>query len=145
MEIIYNLRNDPESIRSMQHASLDDGPTGLRPTHTLVGSAAWWLAIESGDLPLQSVAGVVSGFWPGQSGSGPAEFELQQPNGEKTIWLCGIEPIAAERLFQKGRGVMVQFVIQQLKTPFEGRSETELTISISLAQTATAAANSPLA
>jgi hypothetical protein len=103
-------------------------------THGLVGSQEWWAQIKSGDLPLHSVQGIVSGFWPGQNDTGPAEFEVREADGKTSRWLCGAEPNVARNHFRRGRWVIVQYVCQQLKTAFEGCHETRITISICLGE-----------
>ena len=132
MEVIYTLRNDTDAIAQMQHGSLSGGPAGLRVTHGLVGSDEWWTHIESGSLPVFLSQGVVSGFWPGQWGDGPAEFEVQQSDGHKTHWLCMLEPKQAKHVFIVGRPVIVQYVNQLLRHEFAGKRESKVTIAICL-------------
>lgn len=133
MKTVYHLQYDIETIASMQSASLGSGPTGLRITHGLVGSKEWWSNIESGTLPLQTLRGEVSGFWPGQWGDGPAEFELKTAYGERSMWLCEMPPSRAKALFIIGRAVEVSFVKQVRKTAVEGiGDESKITVSISL-------------
>jgi hypothetical protein len=130
MVAIYQLRDDAEATASMQRGSLDTGPIGLRITHGLIGSAEWWHAIEVGALPVETVVGTVSGFWPGQYRTGPAEFEIVESGGRKSHWMCGLEPIPAEQAYRVGRLVRVQYVHQRRKTPFEGDDETKVVVSI---------------
>lgn len=134
MKTIYHLQSDSKAIAGMQRASLDAGPVGLRITHGLVGSNDWWSQIKSGVLTLHSVKGEISGFWPGQWGDGPAEFELQTEDGQHSIWLCKIPPTEAKKEFCIGRNVVVEFVVQELKSSLEGiGNETNVTVSISVA------------
>jgi len=134
MKTVYHLRQDTEAIARMQRASLDPGPVGLRVTHGLIGSTDWWSRIESKSLALQVVRGKVSGFWPGQWGDGPAEFELQTNSGERSVWLCELPPSLSKQEFRIGRIVEVAFVDQELKSALEGKSnETKVTVSISVA------------
>jgi hypothetical protein len=116
----------------MQRSATSPGPVGLRITHGLVGSAEWWSQIQSEALPLQAERGVVSGYWPGQHGGGPAEFELRQPNGVTSHWHCELDPGQAGRRFLPGHPVEVQYVIQELKEAFNGSHATKVTVSISL-------------
>ena len=134
MKTIYHLQQDTKAIASMQRASLDPGPIGLRITHGLIGSSDWWSNIESGSLALQSVRGKISGFWRGQWGDGPAEFELQTADDQRSRWLCKLAPPLAEREFCVGRTAEVSFVEQQLKSALGGKNnETKVTVRISLA------------
>ncbi len=132
METIYSLRDDSAAIANLQHAASTSGPVGLYITHGLVGSAEWWSQINSGALPVQTESGSVSGFWPGQHGDGPAEFELQRANGTTSRWLCQLEPSAARQQFTVGRAVSVQYVTQTLKAAFNGSHATKVTIAILL-------------
>lgn len=133
MNTIYQLRQDVTSIAQMQRASLDAGAAGLRITHGLIGSAEWWSQVDSGALPIHTVRGMVSGFWPGQWNDGPAEFELQTEQGERQLWLCEIPAAQAILEFRIGRTVAVSYVRQSLKARIEGQiNDTPITISISL-------------
>lgn len=132
MKVIYSLRDDAESIAIMQRGATSPGPVGLRITHGVVGSAAWWSQIQSGALPLHVESGVVSGFWPGQHNGGPAEFELRQSSGATSRWLCELESAEAGRQFQMSRAVEVRYVVQELRTVFNGSHATKVTVSISL-------------
>jgi hypothetical protein len=132
MKTVYDLRNDSGGIAHMQSGSLDAGPVGLRVTHGLIGSTEWWMQIQNGTLQLHSVQGVISGFWPGQGGDGPAEFELEHPDGSKSMWLCEVEPDVAKRSFGIGRRALVKYVIQESKSPINGTHESKVTVSISL-------------
>jgi hypothetical protein len=133
MNTVYDLRKDALAIEAMQRASRDSGPVGLKITHGLVGADDWWSNVESGELPVHFVKGVVSGFWPGQWGDGPAEFELQTEHGERVKSLCEMQPTQARTEFRLGRRVELCYVLQALKAPLEGASaETKVIVSISL-------------
>jgi hypothetical protein len=131
-EPVYSLRDDKASIESMQRGSQSDGPRGLRMTHGLVGSDQWWASQSDGTLPVAHLEGVISSFWPGQWGDGPAEFALRLENGDVSQWLCEIEPKQAALLFQIGRLAAVTFVKQELKTAFAGSSTTKVVTMIAL-------------
>ena len=131
-ESVYCLRDDKMSIESMQRGSLSDGPVGLRMTHGLVGSDQWWARQVEGTLQVTRVEGVISDFWPGQWGDGPAEFALRLESGNVSQWLCEIEPKQAARLFQIGRLAAVTFVEQELKTAFAGSTSTKVVTVIAL-------------
>ncbi|MBB6092353.1 hypothetical protein HNQ60_001199 [Povalibacter uvarum] len=130
MKKIYELKTDAATIAALQRASLSSGVTGLKTTHGLIGSEEWWSQIRNGVLRLQTREGVVSGFWPGQHGEGPAEFQLREPDGTESIWMCELEPSAARSEFRIGRDVRVEFVLQQLKTAFGGANDTKVVVSL---------------
>ena len=131
MNVVYQLRNDSVNLANMQRASLDkESHIGLRITHGLIGSVEWWSQIESGALKMNSIQGHVSGFWPGQWGDGPAEFQIEQYDGSKYMWLCNVEPSFARSIFSVGSPVKIDFVLQELKTAFQGDHETQVTVAI---------------
>lgn len=133
METIYSLRDDADLLRQMQKASRSIEPMGLRETHGLVGSAAWWQCIKTGKLATKYVAGEISGLWLGQWLDGPASFELRSIPGEVSTWFCEVEPSLAKVAFRIGRRVVVEFVDQEHKVAFNGSKATRVTLSISLA------------
>jgi hypothetical protein len=131
MEVVYDLREDAEGIAQMQRQALLKD-RGLRVTHGLVGSPEWWAQIKSGALPLKTITGVVSGFWPGQGGGGPAEFQIKEHDGTLSQWMCEMEPAPANRQFVLGRPVMIEYVVQEFKTEVCGSHETKVPVSIAL-------------
>lgn len=133
MKTIYSLEHDTDAIASMQRASLEAGPFGLRITHGHIGSREWWSQVGSGALRLHLAKGTISGFWPGQWGDGPATFELQTKDDQRSMWLCRIDSYEAKEEFYIGRDVEVAFVVQQHKSALVGSSsdETNITVSIS--------------
>lgn len=133
MKTVYDLRMDAETIASMQRGSPDAGSVGLRMTHGLIGSTEWWAHVDSGSLKNHIREGTISGFWPGQHGGGPAEFQLRQSDGTTSMWLCELEPNDARRELAIGRSVRVTFVVQTLKTQFNGTTDTNVILSISVA------------
>jgi len=132
METIYQFQDDTSCIKQMQRESMGSSEAGLKITHGLIGSSEWWRNIQDGKLKVWKLSGSVSGFWPGQYGSGPAEFEILDTNGEASTWLCGLEPIEAASAFRIGRWVELEYVWQELKTTFNGTPNTKLCLSIRL-------------
>jgi hypothetical protein len=132
MDIIYELRNDIDTIRHLQSAMLSDGPLGLKNTHGLIGTDEWWEQIFAGTLPIHEEVGVISGFWAGQWAGGPAEFELCDEPGCKSRWLCGVEVTLARVAFRVGRPVCVRYVVQERKMAFQGCTRSKVTVSIAL-------------
>lgn len=129
MNCVYELKRDPDGIAGMQRASLDS-PYGLTITHGLVGSSEWWQQVASGSLPTQRRVGLVSVFWPGQGKAGPVEFQLRAEDGTTSNWPCEMEPLAAGKVFTLHRPAAVEYVVQELKIPFNDRTETNVPLSI---------------
>jgi len=131
MKEIYTLRRDSAYTGSMQKASLDTNSIiGLRVTHGLIGSPSWWKQIEEGLLPSATIRGVISGFWPGQWGGGPVEFELQDTEGSRSKYVCGLDPVMAKGELAIGRAAEVDVVIQELKSPFRGSTSFTVLLAI---------------
>jgi hypothetical protein len=120
MDIVYRLRDDTSSLKQKQDASLHHDFLGLRITHGLIGTKAWWKAIESGELKLHTVRGVIRGLWLGQYNSGPASFEIELENGSFFSEMCEQEPQEAVKNFCLGRIAEVDYVLQYAKQPIEG-------------------------
>jgi len=126
---VYELRDDAASLEGMQQGSLDpESDVGLRITHGLIGSEEWWSNIAKGVLPLQTAHGDISGYWSGRQGHGPPEFELKQRDGSRSKWILR----TPNDSFIVGRPAEVDFVFQELKTPFGGTTRTKVGIVIRL-------------
>jgi hypothetical protein len=130
MKVVYSLRDDLEGLRHMQAGSSSPGPIGLKQTHGLIGSPEWWAHIDHGTLPVTRHEGTIKGFWPGQGGQGPAEFELSLDVGGSYHSLCYLEPTEAGTVFALGRRAAVETVKQQLKTEYEGSRDSHLVVRI---------------
>lgn len=126
---IYQLETDAVNLQHMQAASSGRGPTGLKATHGLIGSTEWWDNVDTGRLPIVTVRGKVSRFWPGHHGDYP-EFELLEESGMRSVWGCQVSAARAEFRFAAGTKVEVDYVYQQLKTPFNGSTESKVVIEI---------------
>jgi|GEM_PF-2994376 len=112
MDVIYRLADDENTKAEMQKASLSpDGP-GLRQTHGLICSPEWWSNVQSGALKTHTARGVIRGIWFGQYHSGPAEFEMEMPDGTLFGGLCYLDPEDADRVFTLGRIAEVDYVHQ---------------------------------
>ena len=128
VKTVYSLRYDP-ALSSMQAASLDGEPIGLKHTHGLVGSDEWWAHIEDGSLPVATTIGEVIHFFPGHHGDWP-EIEIREPDGASSDWGCNIPAREAARLFLLGANVEIDHVQQELKVPFNGSPSTRVVIAI---------------
>ena len=131
LSTVYDLREDPDSVRSMQQGSTSAGSSGLRVTHGLVGSDEWWRQLESGVLPLHTLRGRVTGCSLGVHDGGPVEFELKEPNGNRSTWLVSkMDPRSAKACFRLNRGIEVDFVRQERKVPFEEEAEAKVLVAV---------------
>jgi hypothetical protein len=120
MDVIYRLADDFNAKVGMQGASVRPDGHGLRQTHGLICSAEWWLNVQSGALETHIARGVIRGIWFGHWHRGPAEFQMELPDGTLFGGLCNLEPEDADRAFTLGRIAEVDYVLQFMKTPEEG-------------------------
>lgn len=123
METVYLLKDQVNSIRSMQEASQSHPSLGLKITHGLIGSQEWWDNIASGKLPLFSVRGIVRGLWLGMHHSEEGSFAMELLDGGWFRDATMLEAAESAEKFTLGRYVEVDYVNQELKTPIEGINE----------------------
>ena len=75
LKLVYDLRSDQRYISDVQDATLTTKNFGITQDHGLFGSTNWWKAVESGELPLHKMEGILSRVY--MSGHNDfAEFEL---------------------------------------------------------------------
>ena len=132
MTVTYRLRDDQSTLVSMQRASQSDSTVGLKITHGLIGSDEWWSSIARGLLPVTSERGQIQRVWLGQNSAGPAEFEIRAADGSISRWLFGAEPSIAKRELLVGRAAVVEYVVQDLKVPFNGSQHTKVALTVSI-------------
>jgi hypothetical protein len=132
MAVTYRLRDDLDTLVSMQRASQSDSTLGLMMTHGLIGSAEWWSAVETGRLPVVSERGEIQRVWQGQHAAGPAEFEMRTAEGHLSRWLCNLDPSLAKCELLAGRSAFVEYVLQDLKAAFNGSQQTKIALTVSI-------------
>jgi hypothetical protein len=123
METIYRLMDREEDLRRMQEASLSHPFLGLKITHGLVGSQAWWDNIASGGIAVHSVRGVVRGLWLGMYNSEPGSFAMELSDRTWFRSMTMLEAAESVEKFTLGRFVETDYVIQELKSPHPGSTE----------------------
>src|SRR5437868_117538 len=57
--VLYDIRNDAVLLVQISDASLSPGRLGLAIEHGVVGSPAWWTAIQEGRIALMKFVGVI--------------------------------------------------------------------------------------
>jgi hypothetical protein len=130
---IYNLANEAERIKKVQHATLHTEQYGLVPEHGLFGSPEWWEAVRKGTIPTVHIDGIISRIFMGSMGDWP-EFEIDA-GGEKTTWTREGMPREAYAI---GRRVCLDYVIQKAKMDMGGlglESKVALRIAIECGRT----------
>lgn len=110
---VYSLVNDAEHIRKVQRATLKTTDYGLVPEHGLFGTADWWEAIRSGQLPIIRIEGVISRVRMGNMNDWPV-FEIDA-SGCKTTWPREVHRSEDDRLYTVGKRVCLEYVIQNAK------------------------------
>jgi hypothetical protein len=107
---VYDLREDSETARLIQEATLNRPGFGLQPTPALFASPDWWSALGTSPLPLQKAAGTISNVYWGSMGDWP-ELKLRSPDGEETTWTREGDPTR----YVEGLRAEVHYVIQLFK------------------------------
>jgi hypothetical protein len=82
---VYDLHDNHEYVRNVQHATLHRADAGLDPNPALFGSPEWWTCIEDGSVPSRTLDGIVGdvrresmGDWPG--------WTFRAANGDESDW-----------------------------------------------------------
>ena len=101
---LYYFASQRDLIDQMQETSLAREDLGLAP-EPLVASAAWWDALERGELRGGCVDGAITNVWWGSMADWP-EVEIRDANGHLSTWTREGDP----RRYAKGLGARVTFV-----------------------------------
>jgi hypothetical protein len=112
---IYDLAEDPETVKRVQRATLETEQFGLKPEPALFGSPEWWRAVESGELESLWLTGVITRpLWTGMNDY--PEVEIEEESGHVSSWTR----FGDVTQYAKGRRIRIRWVLQRLKKPVEG-------------------------
>lgn len=114
---VYDLAEDQETVDLVQRATLNTNDFGLIPEVALFGSDDWWRAIDDGRIPLCEVSGTIVRVFASGHGDWP-EFELES-RGDRSRWTR----LGEQSLYQEGRQVRVQYVMQKARKHWVGTQE----------------------
>jgi len=114
MVAVYRLSRDKEHLESVQRATLNTKKSGLRPTHGLFGSPEWWGKIESGELPIHRLRGVIIRLFMGGMNDWP-EFTIKADSGKESNWARAANSQDLYELYAVGLPVELDYVIQRSK------------------------------
>ncbi|MFM9925842.1 hypothetical protein VLK31_22830 [Variovorax sp. H27-G14] len=127
MRIVYTLRDElkakPEYVAQVQAMTLNlEKPfLGLRGTHGLFGSDAWWESIRVGRIKMKVIAGEITEmFFAGQDSRWAAQvnsFRLKQTDGSTVEESIYAGRKSDRRLFVVGATVSTAYVMDELKRP----------------------------
>ncbi len=111
----YKFRDDKEAIKRLQEVSSDPKSNyGLKVENgLLVGTKEWFFATEDGRLPKETVTGRISKVYMSGHNDWP-EFEIESKEGLSTWTREG-----NDSLYQVGKLVEIDFVIQKFKRPWD--------------------------
>lgn len=111
----YNFKDDKEAIKRLQEVSIDPKSNyGLKVENgLLVGTKEWFLATEDGQLPKETLTGRISKVYMSGHNDWP-EFEIESKEGLSTWTREG-----NDNLYQVGKLVEIDFVIQKYKRPWD--------------------------
>ena len=114
MKAVYQLRKDHKYIQLVQEATLGRDDAGLKMTHGLFGSEEWWDNIENGMLPAETIKGVISDVYVSGHNDYP-EFKVLSNGGQKTAWTRDVNNGLEDGIYEIGKKVEIDFVIQKFK------------------------------
>ena len=120
----YNFKDDKEAIKRLQEVSSDPKSNyGLKMENgLLVGTKEWFLATEDGRLPIKTLIGRISKVYMSGHNDWP-EFEIESKEGLSTWTREG-----NDSLYQVGKLVELDFVIQKYKRPWDMLGPTTKTV-----------------
>ncbi len=143
MKVVYQLEKelqaDPQRVQLTQALTLNrDKPTmGLKGTHGLFGSAAWWDSIRSRKMPLLFLSGVVQdAYVAGQDDSDLNNtIDLKLPDGSvQSVGIYVNNPEDA-RLFAQGCRAMIVYALDELKkqpSPTGGKNYSKVALEMAV-------------
>lgn len=110
----YKFQEDKEAIKRLQEVSSDPKSIfGLKTENgLLIGTKEWFLATEDGRLSKQTIHGIISKVYMSGHNDWP-EFELEDESGKSTWTREG-----NDKLYQVGKQVEIDYVIQKYKRPW---------------------------
>ena len=128
---IYDLREDERHIAAVQKATLATEEYGLEPTHGLFGSEEWWEKIADGQLPKETLKGIISRVYMGSMGDWP-EFETALCDGSTEKFYRYQTPPdgSQERFYEVGRNIELDVIWQDARrnAPDWGLSQRSRTV-----------------
>jgi hypothetical protein len=107
---VYDLRNEAEYVRQVQHATLNTEEFGLEPEHGLFGSNEWWTAVDNAAIPVIVLTGRISRIYMGSMNDWP-EVEIDA-DGSLTRWTR----YGLKDLYEVGRPIEVRYVLQKWRS-----------------------------
>ena len=136
MRTVYRLSDDLERIAQVQRATLTTEGFGIEPTNGLFGSAEWWSQVASGVLPTHTVSGSIHRLYMGSMGDWP-EFEVIALDGTKSQWTRYATSVYQSSLYQVGRAVEVDYVLQRFRPKaWNPNEETKVVLEVRIADVA---------
>ena len=136
MTIVYQLSSDIAHIEAVQKATRTTRDFGIEPTHGLFGSEEWWAQIRSGCLPTQTVRGSISRVYMGSMGDWP-EFEVETEEHERLAWSRFANSPHLEALYEVGRAVEVDYVLQRHRpAAYDRGGTTKVVIEVRIGEAA---------
>jgi hypothetical protein len=151
IRVVYTLKDklraEPEYVAQVQAMTLNEEKPllGLKGTHGLFGSDAWWESINSGRIKTKAIAGTITElFFAGQDsrwGDQVNSFWLKLRDGSLLQESIYANQKADRRLFVVGATVLAAYAFDELKKQpaadgSTNYSKTLLEMAVSLGQSA---------
>lgn len=112
MIIVYRLKEDQRHIDQIQKATRTTENFGIEPTHGMFGSDEWWQNVESGQLPIHTLRGIIRDVYMGSMGDWP-EFKMMSDTGEESTWTRWMQSAEQDQFYRVGARIEIDFVWQQ--------------------------------
>ena len=111
----YRFIDDKEAIKRLQEVSVDSRSNyGLKVENgLLVGTSEWFEAIADKTIPKETLTGIITKVYMSGHNDWP-EFEIKSSEGQSTWTREG-----DDKLYQVGKLVEIDFVIQKFKRPLD--------------------------
>tara|TARA_Y100000815_G_C13332794_1_gene496691 strand:+ start:68 stop:472 length:405 start_codon:yes stop_codon:yes gene_type:complete len=112
---VYKFQEDKEAIKRLQEVSSDTKSVyGLKTENgLLIGTKEWFQATEDGRLSKETIRGTISKVYMSGHNDWP-EFEMENESGKSTWTREG-----NDKLYQVGKLVEIDYVIQKYKRPWD--------------------------
>ena len=125
---VYSLRTklerNPKYVAEVQARSLDNRtlPGGLKGTHGLFGTQAWWASVENGALPVILLEGVIGKVYLSGMENNSHDFEMWTDDGATYRYTCVADAKTDKKSYVPGRKIRLRYAVEELKIPISGPS-----------------------
>ena len=128
MKTLYRLRNDGHRCIAMYREAAVRPKSFIGPGHGVPGTSKWWSAVQSGQVPVHTVRGVIARLYKGMDSW--TKLELDSDDGKVSHWSCLATPRGSFKSYQVGRCVEIDYVLQRRRGSLGEEIEVEIVLEI---------------